>query len=95
MKLPRARELGIAGSELIILDLQSGEVVALRRGFIDLALRRGFIRTGDVGNSFTGVWWLGGHICPMPSGRPEYYSYAFLTKVLQPDNVLSRRQRGN
>jgi hypothetical protein len=86
MKLPRARELGIAGSELIILDLQSGEVVALRRGFI---------RTGDVGNSFTGVWWLGGHICPMPSGRPENYSYAFLTKVLQPDNLLSRRQRGN
>jgi hypothetical protein len=78
MKLPRARELGIAGSELIILDLQSGEVVALRRGFI---------RTGDVGNSFTGVWWLGGHICPMPSGRPEYYSYAFLTKVLQPDKL--------
>jgi hypothetical protein len=31
---PHDRELGIAGGELIVLDLQSNEVLGVRRGFI-------------------------------------------------------------
>jgi hypothetical protein len=45
---PHDRELGIAGGELIVLDWETNEV---------LAVRRGFIRSGGVRN-LTGVWWL-------------------------------------
>lgn len=47
---PSALELGIAGGELIVLDVQTQAV---------LAVRRGFIRSGNVQN-LTGIWWLGG-----------------------------------
>ena len=52
---PYDRESGIAGESLLFLTLQTNEVVAVRRGYI---------RTGDVRNSLTGVWWLGGQVCP-------------------------------
>jgi hypothetical protein len=73
--MPQLREAGIGGSELIVLDLSSGEI---------LAVRRGFIRTGHARNVFTGIWWLGGNVCPTPAGRAEYYTYEFLPKVLKP-----------
>jgi hypothetical protein len=65
------RELGIAGSELIVLDLKSNEV---------LAIRRGFKRTGAVRN-LTGVWWLTGHPCPKLDKKPDH---AFIGEVLKP-----------
>ena len=68
---PLDRELGIAGSELIILDLVSNEV---------LAVRRGFKRTGGVRN-LTGVWWLSGPTCPALSEKPDHW---FIREVLQP-----------
>jgi len=68
---PHDRENGIAGSELIILDLETHEV---------LAVRRGFKRTGGVKN-LTGVWWLGGQICPTMKGRPDHW---FIRDVLKP-----------
>ena len=76
---PHARELGIAGGELIVFDTQSHEVVAVRRGFI---------RSGDVRNRLTGVWWLGGHTCPSGRlGRTDFYTYDFLGEVLPPPSL--------
>lgn len=71
---PHDRELGIAGSELIVMDLQSNEV---------LAVRRGFIRSGDARNTLTGIWWPGGHVCPKYT-HAHAYTYEFLSKVLKP-----------
>ena len=68
---PYDRELGIAGSELIILDLASRDI---------LAVKRGFKRTGGVRN-LTGIWWLAGQTCPKLSGRPDHW---FIRDVLQP-----------
>ena len=73
---PHDRELGIAGGELIVLDAQNDEV---------LAVRRGFIRSGDVRNNLTGVWWLGGHACPKgKKGRTDFYTFDLLREVLKP-----------
>jgi hypothetical protein len=65
------RELGIAGSETIVLSLETNEV---------LAVRRGFKRTGKVLN-LTGVWWLTGQTCPKVSERPDHW---FVRDVLKP-----------
>ena len=73
---PHDRELGIAGGELIVLDAQSNEV---------LAVRRGFIRSGDIRNNLTGVWWLGGHACPKgKKGRTDFYTFDLIREVLKP-----------
>lgn len=73
---PHDRELGIAGGELIILDVQSNEVVAVRRGYI---------RSGDVRNNLTGIWWLGGHACPKgEKGRTYLYTFDLMREVLKP-----------
>ena len=73
---PHDRELGIAGGELIVLDTKNHEVVAVRRGFI---------RSGDVHNRLTGIWWLGGHTCPRGKpGRSDFYTYDLLGEVLPP-----------
>lgn len=77
IKRPHDRELGIVGGELIVMDLESNEV---------LAVRRGFIRSGDVRNNLTGVWWLGGHVCPNYK-HANAYTYEFLSKVLKPTSV--------
>ncbi|MFO0707323.1 MAG: hypothetical protein U0412_10780 [Nitrospira sp.] len=77
IKRPHDRELGIVGGEVIVVDLQSNEV---------LAVRRGFIRSGDVKNNLTGVWWLGGHVCPNYQ-HANVYTYEFLSKVLKPASV--------
>lgn len=65
------RDLGIAGSELIVLDLETHEV---------LGVRRGFKRTGGVRN-LTGVWWLAGQTCPKLSKKPDHW---FIREVLKP-----------
>lgn len=77
IKRPHDRELGIAGGELIVMDLQSNEV---------LAVRRGFIRSGDVRNNLTGVWWLGGHVCPKYK-HANAYTYEFVSKVIRPTSI--------
>jgi hypothetical protein len=51
---PHDRELGIAGGEFIILDVQTQEV---------LAVRRGYLRTANIRETGGRVWWLGGHSC--------------------------------
>jgi hypothetical protein len=68
---PHDRDLGIAGSELIVLNLESKEV---------LAVRRGFKRTGSVRN-LSGVWWLTAQPCPKLNQRPDHW---FIRDVLKP-----------
>jgi hypothetical protein len=77
---PHDRELGIAGGELIILDLQSKEV---------LAVRRAYIRSGDVRNNLTGIWWMGGHVCSANSTR-LYRTYEFVARVVKPGHGLGK-----
>lgn len=77
---PHDRELGIAGGELIVLDLQTNEV---------LGVRRGYIRSGGMKN-LTGIWWLTGRTCPEYNYRHRNkdfdFSYWFVGKVLKPKN---------
>jgi hypothetical protein len=72
IKRPHDRKLGIAGGEFIILDLQTNEV---------LAVRRGYLRTTNILETGGRVWWLGGHSCP--SNLPGA-AEAFIHKVLKP-----------
>ncbi|MDP3092115.1 MAG: hypothetical protein Q8N04_15685 [Nitrospira sp.] len=80
---PYDRELGIAGGEMIILDLQNNEV---------LAVRRGFIRSEGVRN-LTGTWWLTGHVCPKYEGKAfnkdGNFAHWFIVKALKPKNANS------
>ena len=68
---PHDRDLGIAGSELIVLNFETNEI---------LAVRRGYKRTGGVRN-LTGVWWLAGQTCPKLTERPDHW---FIRDVLKP-----------
>ena len=69
---PHDRELGIAGGELIILDLQTNEV---------LAVRRSFVRSGSVRNNLTGIWWLTAGKCSKESLKMDAQ---FINEVLKP-----------
>lgn len=76
----RDREFGIAGGELIVLDLRTQEV---------LGFRRGFVKTGKVKNVFTGVWWMTAGGCPQNArevnGRLEKRpNHEFVYEVLRP-----------
>jgi hypothetical protein len=78
---PRDRELGIAGGELAITNLATGEI---------LGLRRGFALSGRVPNSATGFWWISARRCPATNGVSS--NIAFIRHVLRPipginDNV--------
>lgn len=68
---PHDRDMGIAGRELIVMDVQGNEV---------LAVRRSFIRSGGVRN-MTGIWWLNGQICPK---KNPLTTSQFIQKVLKP-----------
>jgi len=78
---PQDRELAIAGGELIVVDLKSGEV---------LGLRRGFARTGFARGVREGINWEGPEVCPrlrrQPNGRDKWpeFTYEFVSKVLRP-----------
>ena len=76
---PHDRELGIAGSELIVLDLETQEV---------LGIRRGFKRTVGVRN-LTGVWWLAGQTCPKLSKKPDHW---FIREVLKPTSEKTKEK---
>lgn len=78
---PHDREFGIAGGELIVLDMETDEV---------LAVRRGFARTGRIKNNVTGVWWLTALSCP---NRGLKTTPKFIQQVLIP--VLDTRETNN
>ena len=67
---PLDRELGIAGAELIVLDLQTNEV---------LAVRRGFVRSGHMRNA-TGIWWVTAQKCSKESLKTDAQ---FISQVLR------------
>lgn len=79
---PYDRELGIAGSELVILDLQANEVMAIRRGFV----RSGFVR------NLTGVWWLTAQKCSKESLKMDAQ---FIYEVLKPAPIIKERKNGS
>lgn len=68
---PHDRELGIVGGELIVMDIQTNDV---------LGVRRGFIRSGGARN-LTGIWWLGGQVCPL---KKALSTSQFIQKILTP-----------
>lgn len=55
IKRPKDRDLAIAGGELLVVDLQTKEV---------LGVRRGFARSGFVRNSRSGIQWEIAEVCP-------------------------------
>jgi len=69
---PHDREHGIGGGEIIILDLQTNEVLAVRRGFV--------LGKSDP-NLITSFSWPTGKVCP---GREAKSDYVFLKEVLNP-----------
>tara|TARA_R110002072_G_scaffold225304_1_gene382450 strand:+ start:390 stop:1301 length:912 start_codon:yes stop_codon:yes gene_type:complete len=76
---PYDRENGVSGGELIILDLDTNEV---------LAVRRGFARTGGAKNT-TGINWEFTQVCPTLSYRKGWskdfdLNYWLVSKVLKP-----------
>lgn len=74
---PHDRELGIAGGEVIILDLQTNEV---------LAVRRGYLRSGKTLDTVGRIWWLGAQACPP---RPVTARTQLLHKVLKPSKSVN------
>lgn len=81
------RQLGVAGGELVVVDLETNEVLALKRGF-SLAVTKNW----GKGYSPTGIAWNVGGVCP-GTGKPPYpympvpYSdTTFINRVLKPKN---------
>lgn len=74
---PHDRELGIAGGEVIILDLLTNDV---------LAVRRGYLASGRTRDTVGGIWWLGAAACPP---RPVIAMGELLHKVLKPTTSIN------
>jgi len=75
---PQDRELGIAGGELLVIDLDTNDL---------LGFRRGFVKT-DVSAENRGANWEFAPACPKyeyRGGRSKYFdfSYWFIGKVLR------------
>ena len=72
----QARARGIAGGEQIIVDLKTGEVLALRRSFM----------FSNIGNrtSSPSAWWMGARHCSKELTAP---TDAFIRRVLKPINA--------
>lgn len=70
------RELLIAGSEWIVFDIQTNEV---------LALQRNFAIAGSTRNTPEGIYWLSAPGCPnLPQDNLSKRFYDFVTKSLRP-----------
>lgn len=72
------RELGIVGGELIVLDLQTHDVLAVHRGFVRAVL-------DDRAPS--GFRWA--NVCPNDKTR-LLYTYEFISRVLKPLSTSAR-----
>ncbi len=77
IKRQHDRELNISGSEWILLDLATNEV---------LALQRDYARTGTTRNTPRGIWWLNASNCPNSTSKHIRGSqiYDFVSKSLKP-----------
>ena len=76
---PHDRELGIAGGEIIVLDLQTNEV---------LGVRRGFIKSGNVRN-LTGISWINGQVCTSSGDKREHI---FIKEILKPNPAVNKEE---
>lgn len=79
IRRPADRERGISGSEWIVIDLKTNEV---------LAVIRNYGRTGFTRNTPGGIWWLNAVSCPLFAKKYRYPTsekiYDFARNVLQP-----------
>jgi len=78
---PRDREMNIAGGELIVLDLQTNEILGVSRGFV-MAIPNSSRFGGEVS-------WNSMMRCPITQddghgNRYEIYPWQFIYRVLQP-----------
>ena len=76
LKRPQDRELAVAGSELIVIDVETQNV---------LAIQRNFALTGRTRNAPGGIWWLNAIACPSVGERTIHgiRYYRFLSRVLK------------
>ena len=75
---PHDRELGIVGGELIVLDIQTNEVLAVRRGYT--------MSLGKTPETVAGIWWLSAVKCPRSMLGVEQL---FIHKVLRPSKTVN------
>jgi len=71
---PDDREFGISGSEVIIFNLQTGEVLAVHRGYAKFEIDEKF--------GLASAHWL--KRCPLPSQKVSPPRQEFILKVLKP-----------
>lgn len=71
------RELAIAGSEWIVVELEKGAVMAVYRDYA---------RTGETPNTPEGIWWLNARGCPGlgPRSIRSKTIYDFVSRVIRP-----------
>ncbi|MBS0167106.1 MAG: hypothetical protein JSR29_13555 [Nitrospira sp.] len=74
---PHDREFGIVGGEVIVLDLQANEVLAVRRGYAASG--------GRTLETVAGIWWLNAAKCPPAMPGIEHM---FIHKVLKPSSSI-------
>lgn len=75
---PHDREMGVAGGEVIVLDLQTNEVFAVRRGYAASG--------GKTLETVAGIWWLNAAKCPASLPGVEH---VFIHKVLKPSKSVN------
>ena len=90
IKRPFDRENGIAGGELVVVDLRANEILGLRRGFIH----------ADIKNRDYKVNWENLTVCPNLQDRPGWpkdsdFTYWFVSKVPQARKRTPIGQRCN
>ena len=69
----------IAGGELVIVDLQTNEI---------LAIRRGFAFSGNIRNAPQGISWLNKGLCSTDKERKQIdYARKFIKSVLKPKSL--------
>lgn len=86
IRRPNDRAMGIAGGELIVLDLADRSVLGVRRGFVYASRMKE--------PSYSGIDWEFGAVCPRYNleargGRSKDgdFEYWFIRKVLKPINL--------
>ena len=85
IKRQNDRKMAVAGGELVVVDLETNEVLGLKRGFA-LAVTDHW----GKGYSPTGISWGVGGMCPSPGDLPYMPNTRFISKVLKPKNVSFR-----
>ena len=88
------RDLGVAGIEVLIVDLRSGEVLAVRRGFARALMGRPTPFHGHTGNIWGRDLQCPGNGVPAGTGSETVFR-DFLTKVLTPTPPSAKISKGD